>query len=63
MTPGNLQSDSFQNYPPDARELGVKYIELLRNLPVSFLPLLLRELIAYDYKFPIEKKELDHQLG
>jgi hypothetical protein len=33
----------------------------LRQLPLAFLPLLLREVIAYDWKFPAERKELDQQ--
>ena len=36
---------------------------LLRELPISFVPLLLRELIAYDWKFPAERKELDQQFA
>ncbi|MGH9613573.1 MAG: hypothetical protein ACRD4P_10880, partial [Bryobacteraceae bacterium] len=33
------------------------------QLPIGFLPLLLREVIAYDWKFPIERKDLDRQLA
>ncbi len=33
----------------------------MQQLPLIFLPLLLRELIAYDWKFPAEQKELDDQ--
>jgi hypothetical protein len=36
---------------------------LLKQLPTSFVPLLLRELIAYDWKFPAERKDLDRQLA
>jgi hypothetical protein len=61
MTPSQLQTASFQSYPPQGRQLAVRNVELLRQLPLSFLPLLLREVIAYDYKFPVEKEELDHQ--
>jgi hypothetical protein len=32
-------------------------------MPLSLLPLVLREAIAYDWKFPAERRELDHQLG
>jgi hypothetical protein len=35
---------------------------LFQQLPLAFLPLLLRELIGYDWKFPAERKELDNQL-
>ena len=61
MTPGQLQPASFSSYPPEARKLAADHLALLRRLPVGFLPLLLREVIAYDYKFPEERKELDHQ--
>jgi len=61
MTPGQLQPESFQAYPPQARQLATRHLPLLRKLPVGFLPLLLREVIAYDYKFPVERKELDQQ--
>ncbi len=63
MTPGALQPEHFQAYPPQARQLAVRHVELLRRLPAAFLPLLLREVIAYDYKFPVEKKELDQQFS
>jgi hypothetical protein len=63
MTPGQLQPESFQAYPPQARQLALQHIPLLRRLPVGFLPLLLREVIAYDYKFPVERRELDQQFA
>jgi hypothetical protein len=36
-------------------------LEVLRQLPLSFVPLLLREVIAYDWKFPAERHEVDAQ--
>lgn len=62
MTPRELQTATFRAYPPQARELATKKLDLLRQLPLGFLPLLLRELIAYDWKFPAERKDLDRQL-
>ena len=38
-------------------------IALLRKLPLAFVPLLLRELIVYDWKFPAERKDLDRQFA
>jgi hypothetical protein len=61
MTPAQLQPAQFEAYPPEAREVALKHIQLLRHLPVCFLSLLMREVIAYDYKFPVERKELDQQ--
>lgn len=61
MLPGDLQAAQFQAYPPEAKRLATEQIGLLKQLPVSFLPLLLREVIAYDWKFPAERADLDRQ--
>jgi hypothetical protein len=63
MLPSQLKTELFKAYPPQARQISASRIELLRQLPLSFLPLLLRELIAYDWKFPAERKQLDNQLA
>ncbi len=63
MHPSDLTADSFRGYPPQARQLASSQVALLRELPIAFLPLLLRELIAYDWKFPAERKELDDQFA
>ena len=52
MLPSNLQPEHFAAYPPEAKRLAVANLAVLRNLPLSFLPSLLREVIEYDYKFP-----------
>src|SRR3954449_1045618 len=61
MTPEALVSSSFTSYPPEAKQLASTHLPLLQQLPLAFLPLLLREVIAYDWKFPAERKELDDQ--
>jgi hypothetical protein len=61
MLPNQLSPDSFAAYPPEARQLAVKQIALLQRLPLAFLPLLLRELIVYDWKFPAERADLGRQ--
>ena len=63
MLPAELTADTFRGYPPQARQIAGEHVSLLRELPIGFLPLLLRELIAYDWKFPAERKELDQQLA
>lgn len=63
MLPGQLAPESFARYPELARRLAVDNVELLRRLPLGFLPLLLRELIAYDWKFPAERREIDGQFA
>jgi hypothetical protein len=61
MLPHELTPASFAAYPPQARQLAVKQIALLQRLPLAFLPLLLRELIVYDWKFPAERADLGRQ--
>jgi hypothetical protein len=63
MQPGQLTPADFSAYPPKARAIAEQHLALFRTLPLSFLPLLLRELINYDWKFPAEREELDHQLA
>ncbi len=61
MLPPSLNKEQFANYPAQAKALAVKNIDLMRGLPLSFLPLLLRETIAYDWRFPAEKREIENQ--
>src|ERR1700684_4553532 len=63
MTLQQIHSEQFQSYPPQAKQIATSHIALLRQLPLAFLPLLLREVIVYDWKFPAERRELDHQLA
>jgi hypothetical protein len=63
MLPDQLTAASFRGYPPEAREFAGKNIALLQRLPLAFLPLLLRELIVYDWKFPAERADLDRQFA
>jgi len=62
MLPRELSAGNFRGYPPQARSLATGSLSLLRQLPLGFVPLLLRELIAYDWKFPAERAEIDAQL-
>ena len=63
MLPNQLTPASFASYPPEARRLATEQIALLRRLPLAFLPLLLRELIVYDWKFPLERADLNRQFS
>ena len=47
-----LKSEHFAGYPPEARKVAANYLGTLQQLPLSFLPGLLREVIDYDFKFP-----------
>ena len=63
MLPSELKAEQFSSYPPDARKLVANYLEVLRQLPLSFLPSLLREVIDYDYKFPVERQAQEKELA
>jgi hypothetical protein len=61
MLPSQLTPASFAAYPPEGKALAESQLELLRRLPLAFLPLLLRELVVYDWKFPAERADLERQ--
>src|ERR1700691_6002241 len=63
MLPNQLTPDRFAGYPTEARQLAVQQIALLQRLPLAFLPLLLRELIVYDWKFPAERADLGRRFA
>ncbi|HEX7361322.1 MAG TPA: hypothetical protein VF283_12595 [Bryobacteraceae bacterium] len=63
MLPNELTAERFDAYPSEARALAVRELPLMRQLPLSYLPLLLREVIDYDWKFPAERKEIDDQFS
>lgn len=61
MQPAQLEPAHFARYPPLARKVAIDGLDVLRTLPLSFVPLLLGEVIAYDSKFPAERREVDAQ--
>lgn len=63
MLPTQLQAEQFDKYPPEAKRIVIARIAIMQQLPLTFLALLLREVIAYDWKFPAERRELDRQLA
>lgn len=63
MQPSNLKAEQFAGYPPEARKLAVDNLAMLQKLPLSFLLSLLRELIEYDYKFPVERYRIEKELA
>lgn len=63
MIPSELNADHFKGYPAQGRELVTKHLSLLRQMPIVFLPILLREIVEYDWKFPIERSDLENQLA
>ena len=63
MLPRDLKPELFAGYPPEARKLVIDYLGILQQLPLSFVPSLLRELIDYDLKFPAERKARQKELA
>lgn len=62
MVPAELRPEHFASYPPLARHVATRDLEVLRELPMGFVPLFLAELIDYDVKFSAERLEIDAQL-
>lgn len=62
MLPSELQPERFSAYPTEAGKLVAAHLDVLRELPLSFVPGLLREVIEYDYKFPAERAAVDGEL-
>src|SRR5690348_6062273 len=63
MLPSNLQAEQFAKYPPEPRKLAVANLRALQQLPLSFLPGLLREVIDYHFKFPAERDAIEKELA
>jgi hypothetical protein len=63
MLPRELKPEHFAGYPPEARKLVVDHLVTLQQLPLSFVPSLLRELVDFDFKFPAERKARENELA
>jgi hypothetical protein len=63
MQPSELQVEQFSSYPPEAKRVVLAHLEALRELPLIFIPSLLREVIEYDFKFPAERSAIDGELA
>ena len=63
MLPSDLKPEQFRGYPPEARDLVIRHLGALQQLPISFVPNLLRETIEYDYKFPAERAAIEKELA
>ena len=62
MLPQELKADQFSSYPPRAKQLALAHVQAFQQLPLCFLPGLLREVIEYDYKFPAEQTAIEKEL-
>jgi hypothetical protein len=63
MLPSDLKPEQFKGYPPEARKLVTDYVVALQQLPLTFVPSLLREVIDYDFKFPPERKAIEKEMA
>jgi hypothetical protein len=63
MLPKDLKIEDFAGYPAQSRRVVTESIAVLRQLPASFLPSLLREAIDYDYRFPAEQIAIRKELA
>jgi hypothetical protein len=63
MTPAQLQPENFSAYPPEAKRVMTSHLPLLRKLPTTYVALLMREAIYYDWRFPAERLEIDNQFN
>jgi hypothetical protein len=63
MQPSDLKAGHFAAYPAQARELAVANLSIFQQLPISFLPSQLREVIDYDFKFPAEQAAIGRELA
>jgi hypothetical protein len=63
MQPSDLKPEQFNAYPPQAKALVTANLAVFRELPLSFLPGVLREAIDYDYKFPAERRSLELEIS
>jgi hypothetical protein len=62
MLPRDLKPEQFSAYPPQAKKVAVDNVAALRQLPLSFVSSLLREVSEYDFKFPPERRALEREL-
>jgi hypothetical protein len=53
-----LTAESFASYPPLGKKFALLHLEALRKIPVALLPVFLVDLKAYDWKFPLEQREI-----
>jgi hypothetical protein len=61
MEPRDLKAESFSQYPPGAQKFAAANLDVLRAMPLTLLPLVLRQLVRYDWSFPAEQQQLKSQ--
>ncbi len=61
MLPAKLSVSAFAGYPLEAQAFAKQNLAVLQQMPLSLAIILLREVVSYDWRFPIEKLALDSQ--
>lgn len=54
----SLNSEDFSGYPPEGRKIAVSHLAALRQIPIALIPVFLVDLKEYDWKFPVEQREI-----
>ncbi len=57
-----IMASDFKNYPPQGQGIATEWLDLWRQLPLAFLPIVLRELIGYDWMMPMERSQIEAQI-
>ncbi len=63
MQPQQLRAKDFAHYPPQAQAFAVSHLQVLERVPLSLCAILLLEIIDYDWRFPVEQRELTRQFN
>ncbi len=63
MAMSEWSASGFSAYPPLGREFAGRHLPLLRQLPLPLTILMLREISAYDWRFPAERRMLEDQFA
>lgn len=62
MHPHELRVENFSGYPPQAAALAASHLTIFQKTPLALLPIILRQVIDYDWRFPAEQRALRAQL-
>ena len=58
MIQGVLSRQTFSAYPPQGREIAASHLDTLQRTPLAVLPAFLKDLKEYDWKFPVEQRQI-----
>ena len=63
MAMSEWSASGFSAYPPLGHEFAERHLSLLQQLPLPLTILMLREISAYDWRFPAERRMLEDQFA